>query len=55
MLAALGARRNSVGGFWVAKDDPSAAAEAVTGATPVVEVRTLGLPARDGLGRLRCG
>ncbi len=42
VLAALRARRNSVGGFWVAKDDPSAAAEAVTGATPVVDVRTLG-------------
>ncbi len=55
VLAALRARRNSVDGFWVAKDDPSAAAEAVTGATPVVDVRTLGFPVRDRLGRLRCG
>ncbi len=43
VLAALRARRNHPGGFWVAKDDPRAAEEAVTGATPVVDVRAAAL------------
>ena len=43
MLARLRARRNSAGGFWVAKDDPRAAGEAVTGQTPVGEVRAVSL------------
>jgi hypothetical protein len=33
--AALRARRNQVGGYWIAKDDPRAAREAVTGSRPL--------------------
>lgn len=33
--AALQARRNQPGGYWIAKDDPRAAMEAVTGSVPV--------------------
>ncbi len=33
--AALRARRNTPGGYWIAKDDPAVAAEAVTGSTPL--------------------
>jgi hypothetical protein len=35
ILAGLRAHRNRPGGFWVAKDDPAAVAEAVTGSHPV--------------------
>ncbi|MGW0480740.1 integrase [Nonomuraea sp. NPDC003214] len=35
ILGDLRAHRNRPGGFWVAKDDPRAAAEAVTGSCPV--------------------
>jgi hypothetical protein len=35
LLRDLRAHRNRPGGFWVAKDDPRAAAEAVTGSRPV--------------------
>lgn len=34
----LRARRNRPGGYWVAKDDPAAAAEAVTGSVPLGEL-----------------
>jgi len=40
VLGELRARRNHPGGIWVAKDDPRAADEAVTGRTPVGEVRS---------------
>jgi len=33
-IGALRARRNQPGGYWIAKDDPRAAEEAVTGAVP---------------------
>ncbi|MET8153898.1 hypothetical protein [Actinoplanes sp. NPDC005259] len=35
ILGELRANRNSPGGFWVAKDDPGAADQAVTGSTPI--------------------
>jgi hypothetical protein len=38
VLRELRARRNAPGGFWVAKDDPAAAAEAVTGSSPTSEL-----------------
>lgn len=38
LLDGLRARRNALGGFWVAKDDPAAAAEALTGSTALDEV-----------------
>jgi hypothetical protein len=34
-IEALRARRNHAGGYWIAKDDPRAAAEAVTGSCPL--------------------
>lgn len=37
-IGALQARRNQPGGYWIAKDDPHAAGEAVTGSRPVREV-----------------
>jgi hypothetical protein len=36
--AALRARRNQPGGYWIAKDDPRAAEEAVTGSRPLREL-----------------
>jgi hypothetical protein len=39
----LQARRNQPGGYWIAKDDPRAAAEAVTGSRPLLDLRTAGL------------
>ncbi|WP_234361801.1 protein phosphatase 2C domain-containing protein [Plantactinospora sp. BB1] len=38
VLAELRANRNQPGGFWLAKDDPRAAYEAVTGSLPVTEL-----------------
>jgi hypothetical protein len=38
LLRDLRARRNRPGGFWVAKDDPRAAAEAIVGRTPLAEL-----------------
>jgi len=43
VLAELRARRNRPGGFWVAKDDPRAADEAVTAQLPVADVRAVAL------------
>ena len=37
-IEALQARRNQPGGYWIAKDDPRAAQEAVTGSRPLDEV-----------------
>ncbi|MGX7674825.1 protein phosphatase 2C domain-containing protein [Plantactinospora sp. DSM 117369] len=37
-IAVLRANRNQPGGYWVAKDDPRAAAEAVVGSRPVSEL-----------------
>jgi len=38
ILRELRANRNRPGGFWVAKDDPRAADEAITGSCPIAEV-----------------
>ncbi|MGH3347884.1 MAG: hypothetical protein ACRDO4_12980 [Nocardioides sp.] len=35
VVGAIRARRNQPGGYWLAKDDPHAASEAVTGSTPL--------------------
>ena len=35
VIDALRARRNQLGGYWIAKDDPRAAMEAVTGSVPL--------------------
>lgn len=35
MIDALRARRNQPGGYWIAKDDPKVATQAVTGSVPV--------------------
>ena len=35
----LRARRNRPGGYWIAKDDPEAAAQAVTGSVPLEQLR----------------
>ncbi len=40
---ALRARRNQPGGYWVAKDDPHAAEEAVTGSRPLPELDSIAL------------
>ncbi|GAB4106845.1 protein phosphatase 2C domain-containing protein [Micromonospora taraxaci] len=40
---ALRARRNQVGGYWIAKDDPCAAQEAVTGSRPLDDLDGLAL------------
>jgi hypothetical protein len=40
LLRELRGHRNRPGGFWVAKDDPRAADEAITGRTPVAEVNS---------------
>jgi hypothetical protein len=42
-IEALQARRNQQGGYWIAKDDPRAADEAVTGSRPLHEVAGLAL------------
>lgn len=39
VLGELRAHRNGPGGFWVAKDDPRAADEAITGSRPIAELR----------------
>ena len=39
VLDDLRSRRNDPGGFWVAKDDPAAAEESVTGSRPLEGVR----------------
>ncbi|MFB8119752.1 integrase [Streptomyces sp. NPDC056465] len=49
-LRALRANRNAPGGFWVAKDDPRAAEEAVTGSCPVSEITSAALLS-NGAGR----
>jgi hypothetical protein len=38
LLSELRANRNQPGGFWLAKDDPRAAEEAITGSCPAAEV-----------------
>ncbi|WBC05675.1 hypothetical protein [Micromonospora sp. WMMA1976] len=43
LLLDLRSRRNSPGGFWVAKDDPTVVAEAVTGECPAGEAGTAAL------------
>ncbi|MET8120094.1 hypothetical protein [Micromonospora sp. NPDC005291] len=40
---ALRARRNQPGGYWLAKDDPQAAYEAVTGSRPLQDVSSVAL------------
>jgi hypothetical protein len=39
VVESLRARRNQPGGYWIAKDDPAAAVEAVVGSADVSEVR----------------
>ncbi|MCD4532574.1 protein phosphatase 2C domain-containing protein [Nocardioides sp. cx-169] len=39
VIDALRARRNQPGGYWIAKDDPRAAMEAVTGWVPIEQLR----------------
>lgn len=51
VASALRARRNQPGGYWVAKDDPAAAAEAVTGSADVRELRGVALLS-NGAGRI---
>ncbi|MGC5331880.1 hypothetical protein [Micromonospora sp. DT62] len=42
-VAALRARRNQPGGYWIAKDDPQAAEEAVTGSRPLDDLNGVAL------------
>jgi hypothetical protein len=42
-VQALRSRRNQPGGYWIAKDDPRAAEEAVTGSRPLRELESLSL------------
>jgi hypothetical protein len=42
-IEALQARRNQQGGYWIAKDDPFAAQEAVTGSRPLPDVDSVAL------------
>lgn len=39
-LSTMLAHRNTVGGFWVAADDPHAATQAFTGSTPIASSRS---------------
>lgn len=48
---ALRAKRNRPGGYWVAKDAPEAAAEALVGSLPVAELRGVALLS-NGVARL---
>ncbi|GIF70973.1 protein phosphatase 2C domain-containing protein [Asanoa siamensis] len=50
-VEALRAHRNQPGGFWVAADNPSAAAEALTGSVPVREMTSAALLS-DGASRI---
>ncbi|HEU4540972.1 MAG TPA: hypothetical protein VFR23_07570 [Jiangellaceae bacterium] len=43
VIDALRARRNQSGGYWIAKDDPQAAMQAVTGSVPVGQLDGAGL------------
>lgn len=43
VVDALRARRNQPGGYWIAKDDPDAAAEAVTGRVPLADLDAVAL------------
>ncbi|MDG4809391.1 hypothetical protein O7634_21810 [Micromonospora sp. WMMD1120] len=51
LLRELRARRNSPGGFWVAKDDPRVVDEAITGSRPVDEA-TVGALLSNGASRI---
>jgi hypothetical protein len=51
ILRDLRANRNRPGGFWVAKDDPRAAGEALTGSRPVAEL-TSAVLLSNGAGRI---
>jgi hypothetical protein len=51
LLLELRAQRNSPGGFWVAKDDPRVADEAITGSCPADEV-TAAVLLSNGASRL---
>ncbi|MFE7749620.1 integrase [Streptomyces sp. NPDC057428] len=51
LLSDMRANRNRPGGFWVAKDDPRAADEAITGSRPVSEVTGVALLS-NGAGRI---
>ena len=43
VIEELRGRRNQASGYWIAKDDPAAAAEAVTGSVPLDEVDSFAL------------
>ncbi|MEU4428458.1 hypothetical protein AB0F81_48235 [Actinoplanes sp. NPDC024001] len=53
LLRELRAHRNRPGGFWVAKDDPRAAAEAVTGSCPAADAALLSNGAARAVDPLR--
>jgi len=42
-IDAVRSRRNQPGGYWIAKDDPDAAAQALTGSTPVSDLTGVAL------------
>ncbi|WP_327368379.1 integrase [Streptomyces sp. NBC_01217] len=50
-VKALRARRNQPGGYWIAKDDPRAAQEAVTGSRPLDDLDGVALLS-NGAGRI---
>ena len=50
-IEALWARRNQPGGYWIAKDDPRAAEEAVTGSRPLQDLASAALLS-NGAGRI---
>ncbi len=50
-IAQVDEHRNRPGGYWVAAADPAAAAQALTGATPLAELAAVALVS-DGVGRL---
>ena len=51
VIEELRGRRNQASGYWIAKDDPAAAAEAVTGTVPLDEVDSFALLS-DGASRV---
>lgn len=51
VVDAFRARRNQPGGYWIAKDDPRAAAEAVTGRVPLADLDAVALLS-NGAGRI---
>ena len=50
VIDALRARRNHPGGYWIAKDDPDAAMQAVTGSVPLGQLNGAALSAMEPVG-----